>query len=70
MKTLKHRDKQIKELAMAEKFLLERLHNTIQVEEQLFGDLYKKKQQQASILNQVENIDVAAYTAGLIAPTY
>ena len=29
MKTLKHRDKQIKELAMAEKFLLERLHNTI-----------------------------------------
>lgn len=58
MQLLKTRDNQIKQLAVAEKFLLDKLHHTIQNEDRILTEINNQKAKQNMILEKVGKLDV------------
>ena len=63
---LKTRDFQIRQLAVAEKYLLDQLHHTIQNEDRVLTKLQNQRMKQNMILEKVGKLDIEMYTKKLL----
>ena len=66
MNLLRTREHQIKQLAAAERLLLDRLHGTIQTEDKVLNHLRAQRTKQNTIIHKLDTLDVERYTRQLL----